>query len=100
MDFARDTTDHAVYMEDGVIGAQGATEHIFDERPTPGVRRFPKHEPVNGSGRVMGGWLSFSLSPGRRHASCQRLNVTPSRLVTDSTPRGIRTAGPYRRRDC
>lgn len=50
MDFARDTADRVVYMEDGVIAAQGTPEHIFDERPTPGIRRFLEHEPANGTG--------------------------------------------------
>ncbi|MCY3022676.1 MAG: amino acid ABC transporter ATP-binding protein [Planctomycetota bacterium] len=40
MDFARDTADRAVFMEDGVIAAQGTPEQIFDQRPTPGIRKF------------------------------------------------------------
>jgi polar amino acid transport system ATP-binding protein len=40
MDFARDTADRVVFMENGVIAAQGTPEHIFDERPTPGVQKF------------------------------------------------------------
>jgi ABC-type polar amino acid transport system ATPase subunit len=40
MDFARDIADRVVFMEDGVIAAQGSPEYIFDERPTAGIRKF------------------------------------------------------------
>ena len=40
MDFARDIADRVVFMEDGVIAAQGTPEYIFDERPIEGIRRF------------------------------------------------------------
>ena len=40
MDFARDIADRVVFMEAGVIAAQGTPEYIFDERPIEGIRRF------------------------------------------------------------
>ena len=40
MDFARDIADRVVFMEDGLIAAQGTPEYIFDEQPVPGIRRF------------------------------------------------------------
>lgn len=40
MDFARDIADRVVFMEGGVIAAQGTPAHIFDEQPTEGIRRF------------------------------------------------------------
>ncbi len=40
MDFARDAADQVVFMEGGVVAAQGTAEYIFDERPTPGIRKF------------------------------------------------------------
>ena len=40
MDFARDIADRVVFMENGVVAAQGTPAHIFDDRPTPGIRSF------------------------------------------------------------
>jgi ABC-type polar amino acid transport system ATPase subunit len=40
MDFARDIADRVVFMEGGVVAAQGTAEYIFDERPIPGIRQF------------------------------------------------------------
>ena len=40
MDFARDIADRVVFMDSGVIAAQGTPEYIFDERPTDGIRKF------------------------------------------------------------
>jgi ABC-type polar amino acid transport system ATPase subunit len=40
MDFARDIADRVVFMENGVIAAQGTPEYIFDTRPTDGIKRF------------------------------------------------------------
>jgi len=40
MDFARDISDRTVFMEAGVVAAQGTPEYIFDERPVPGIQKF------------------------------------------------------------
>lgn len=40
MDFARDIADRVIFMEGGVVAAQGPPAHIFDERPTEGIRKF------------------------------------------------------------
>ena len=40
MDFARDISDRVVFMEGGVIAAQGSPQYIFDEQPVPGIRKF------------------------------------------------------------
>ena len=40
MDFARDIADRVVFMDGGVIAAQGTAEYIFDKRPTPGIQKF------------------------------------------------------------
>lgn len=40
MDFARDIADRVVFMEGGVIAAQGTAEYIFDTQPTEGIRKF------------------------------------------------------------
>lgn len=40
MDFARDISDRVVFMENGVVAAQGTPEYIFDERPTDGIKKF------------------------------------------------------------
>ena len=40
MDFARDIADRVVFMEGGVVAAQGSPSYIFDERPTEGIRKF------------------------------------------------------------
>ena len=40
MDFARDIADRVVFMEGGVVAAQGTANYIFDERPTEGIRKF------------------------------------------------------------
>lgn len=40
MDFARDIADRVVFMEGGIVAAQGTPAHIFDERPTEGIRKF------------------------------------------------------------
>lgn len=40
MDFARDIADRVVFMAGGVIAAQGTPEHIFEEQPTPEIRKF------------------------------------------------------------
>jgi ABC-type polar amino acid transport system ATPase subunit len=40
MDFARDIADRVVFMENGVIAAQGTPEYIFDTQPTDGIKKF------------------------------------------------------------
>ena len=40
MDFARDIADRVVFMEGGVIAAQGSPSYIFDEQPTEGIKKF------------------------------------------------------------
>jgi len=40
MDFARGSADRVVFIEGGVIAAQGTPEYIFDEKPTEGIKRF------------------------------------------------------------
>src|SRR5579862_1194659 len=40
MDFARDIADRVVFMDGGVIAAQGSPEYIFDQQPTEGIRKF------------------------------------------------------------
>ena len=40
MDFARDIADRVVFMEGGLIAAQGSAEYIFDEQPTEGIKKF------------------------------------------------------------
>jgi ABC-type polar amino acid transport system ATPase subunit len=40
MDFARDIADRVIFMEGGVIAAQGSPEYIFDQQPTTGIRKF------------------------------------------------------------
>jgi len=40
MDFARDIADRVIFMEGGLIAAQGTPEYIFDQRPVPGIQRF------------------------------------------------------------
>ena len=40
MDFARDIADRVVFMDGGVVAAEGSPDYIFDERPTEGIRRF------------------------------------------------------------
>ena len=40
MDFARDISDRVVFFEGGLVAAEGTPDHIFDQRPTPGIRRF------------------------------------------------------------
>ncbi len=40
MDFARDIADRVVFMEGGIVAAQGSPSYIFDERPTEGIRKF------------------------------------------------------------
>jgi len=40
MDFARDIADRVVFMEGGIVAAQGSPNYIFDERPTDGIRKF------------------------------------------------------------
>jgi polar amino acid transport system ATP-binding protein len=40
MDFARDIADRTVFMDGGVIAAQGTPEYIFDQRPIPAIQRF------------------------------------------------------------
>jgi ABC-type polar amino acid transport system ATPase subunit len=44
MDFARDIAHRVVYMEEGVIAAEGTPKRIFDERPTPGLQKFLEKE--------------------------------------------------------
>jgi len=40
MDFARDIADRVVFMDGGVVAAQGAPEYIFETQPTAEVRKF------------------------------------------------------------
>jgi ABC-type polar amino acid transport system ATPase subunit len=40
MDFARDISDRVIFMENGVVAAEGSPAYIFDERPTEGIRKF------------------------------------------------------------
>lgn len=40
MDFARDISDRIVFMENGVVAAQGTPEYIFDQKPTEGIKKF------------------------------------------------------------
>ena len=40
MEFARDIADRVIFMEAGIIAAQGPPGHIFDEQPTQGIRKF------------------------------------------------------------
>lgn len=40
MDFARDIADRTVFMDGGVIAAQGTPEYIFDRRPIPAIEKF------------------------------------------------------------
>ena len=40
MDFARDIADRAVFMDGGVIAAEGTPEYIFDQQPIPGIKKF------------------------------------------------------------
>lgn len=40
LDFARDISDRVLFMEDGLIGAEGTPECIFGRQPTPGLRAF------------------------------------------------------------
>lgn len=40
MDFARDISDRTVFMEAGVVAAEGTPEYIFDQRPVPGIQKF------------------------------------------------------------
>jgi len=40
MDFARDISDRVIFMEGGVVAAQGTPSYIFDERPTDGIKKF------------------------------------------------------------
>ena len=40
MDFSRDISDRVIFMEGGVISAQGSPEYIFDQQPTPGIKEF------------------------------------------------------------
>ncbi|HEY3319505.1 MAG TPA: amino acid ABC transporter ATP-binding protein [Planctomycetota bacterium] len=40
MDFARDIADRVIFIDGGVIAAQGTPEYIFDQQPTPGIRKF------------------------------------------------------------
>jgi ABC-type polar amino acid transport system ATPase subunit len=42
MDFARDMGHRVAYMEDGRIVALGTPQHIFEERPTEGLKMFLK----------------------------------------------------------
>ncbi|HOX39833.1 MAG TPA: amino acid ABC transporter ATP-binding protein [Candidatus Brocadiia bacterium] len=38
LDFAREIGDRVVFIENGVVSAEGTPEHIFEAKPTPGVR--------------------------------------------------------------
>ena len=40
MDFARDIADRVAFFEAGLVAAEGTPAHIFDERPTQGIREF------------------------------------------------------------
>lgn len=40
MDFARDIADRTVFMDGGVIAAEGTPEYIFDQQPIPAIRKF------------------------------------------------------------
>jgi polar amino acid transport system ATP-binding protein len=40
MDFARDIADRTVFMDGGVIAAQGTPEYIFDQQPIEAIRKF------------------------------------------------------------
>jgi len=40
MDFAHDLPDRVVFMDQGVIAAQGTPEYIFDQRPLPVIQQF------------------------------------------------------------
>ncbi|HYF48844.1 MAG TPA: amino acid ABC transporter ATP-binding protein [Planctomycetota bacterium] len=40
MDFSRDISDRVIFMENGVVAAQGTPEYIFDQQPTPGIKKF------------------------------------------------------------
>ena len=40
MDFARDVAEQVVFMDGGVVAAQGTPEYIFDQRPTPAIQKF------------------------------------------------------------
>jgi ABC-type polar amino acid transport system ATPase subunit len=40
MDFARDIADRVIFMEGGVVSAQGSPEYIFDQQPTAGIKKF------------------------------------------------------------
>ncbi len=40
MDFARDIADRVVFMDGGVIAAEGKPSYIFDEQPTEGIKKF------------------------------------------------------------
>ena len=40
MDFARDIADRTVFMDGGVIAAEGTPEYIFDEQPIPAIKKF------------------------------------------------------------
>lgn len=38
LDFAREIGDRVVFIEDGVISAEGTPQYIFQSKPTPGIR--------------------------------------------------------------
>ena len=40
MDFARDLPDRVVFMDQGVVAAQGTPDYIFDQRPLPVIQQF------------------------------------------------------------
>ena len=40
MDFARELPDRVVFMDQGVVAAQGTPEYIFDQRPLPVIEQF------------------------------------------------------------
>jgi polar amino acid transport system ATP-binding protein len=40
MDFARDIADRTVFMDGGVIAAEGTPEYIFDQQPLPAIKKF------------------------------------------------------------
>jgi len=45
LDFARGAADRILFMEEGIITAQGAPDYIFGAQPTEGIRRFMQEYP-------------------------------------------------------
>jgi ABC-type polar amino acid transport system ATPase subunit len=45
LDFAREVADRILFMEEGVITAEGDPDYIFRTQPTEGIRRFMREYP-------------------------------------------------------